>query len=184
MSSFYFLSDAGVSHKVLHIKSGMFFHLLACLVKQYQTQEILSTSTYKGWKILATHLSLCKRGLFFLSEWTVSNITGQLARKRERNGEANYFCELAKGHFKLCAHDIIMFMVNIIVRESECMAWEAGKKRHQSQIENNLLRSEMRQLRGKDQKEKKKKKPTLQEPHTWLQSWLNPPGSNELIFCC
>lgn len=32
-----------------------------------------------------------------------------------------------------------------------------GKKRHQSQIENNLLRSEMRQLRGKDQKEKKRK---------------------------
>lgn len=39
-------------------------------------------------------------------------------------------------------------------------------KRHQSQIKNNLLRSEMRQLRGKDQKEKKKQKPTLQEPHT------------------
>lgn len=37
-------------------------------------------------------------------------------------------------------------------------AWRErqGKKRHQSQIENNLLRSEMRQLRGKDQKEKKK----------------------------
>lgn len=136
----------------------MFFHLFACLVKQYQTQEILSTSTYKGWKILATHLCLCKRGLFFLSEASVSNITGQLARKRERNGEANYFCELAKGHFKLCAHDIIMFMVNIIVGDSECMAWEArGKKRHQSQIENNLLRSEMRQLRGKDQKEKKRR---------------------------
>lgn len=100
----------------------MFFHLLACLVKQYQTQEILSTSTYKGGKILATQGSLCKRGLFFLSEGTVSNITGQLAGKRERNGEANYFCELAKGHFKLCAHDIIMFMVNIIVGDSECMA--------------------------------------------------------------
>lgn len=39
-------------------------------------------------------------------------------------------------------------------------------ERHQSHIENNLLRSEMRQLRGKDQKEKKKKTPTLQEPHT------------------
>lgn len=140
----------------------MSFHLLACLVKQYQTRQILSTSTYKGWKILATHPSLCKRGLFFsflsffLSRGTVSNITGQLARKRERIGEANYFCELAKGHFKLCAHDIIMFMVNIIAGDSECMAWEAMKKKgHQSQIENNLLRSEMRQLRGKDQKEKK-----------------------------
>lgn len=52
----------------------------------------------------------------------MSNITGQLARKRERNGEANYLCELAKGHFKLCAHDIIMFMVNIIVGDSDCMA--------------------------------------------------------------
>lgn len=136
----------------------MFFHLLACLVRQYQTQEILSTSAYKGWKILATHHSLCKRGLFFISEGTVSNITGQLAGKLERNGEANYFCELAKGHSKLCAHDIIMFMVNIIVGDSECMAWEAreGKKRHQSHIENNLLRTEMRQLRGKDQKEKKR----------------------------
>lgn len=30
------------------------------------------------------------------------------------------------------------------------------EKRHQSQMENNLLRSEMQQLRGKDQKEKKK----------------------------
>lgn len=162
----------------------MFFHPLTCLVRKYQTQEIFSTSPYKCWKILTTYPSLGKRGLVFLSGGTVSNIAGQLARKRERNGEANYFCELAKGHFKLCAHDIIMFMVNIIVGDSECMAWEAGKKRHQSQIENNLLRSEMRQLRGKDQKEKKKKKPTLQEPHTWLQSWLNPPGSNELIFCC
>lgn len=50
-------------------------------------------------------------------------------------------------------------------------AWcerQEEKKRHQSQIENNLLRSEMQQLRGKDQKEKKKEKqqPTLQEPHT------------------
>lgn len=120
-----------------------------------------STSAFKGWKILATHPSLCQRVLFFHSERSVSNITGQLARKRERNGEANYLCELAKGHFKLCAHDIIMFMVNIIVGDSDCMAWEARererKKRHQSQIENNLLRSEMRQLRGKDQKEKKKK---------------------------
>lgn len=35
---------------------------------------------------------------------------------------------------------------------------EGKKKRHQSKIENNLLRSEMRQLRGKDQKEKKKKR--------------------------
>lgn len=45
-----------------------------------------------------------------------------------------------------------------------------GWVRHQSRMKNNLLRSEMRQLRGKDQKEKKKekrrKKPTLQEPHT------------------
>lgn len=123
MNSFYFLPAAKVSHKVLHIKSGMFFHLLACLVKQYQTQEILSTSAYKGWKILATHRSLCKKSpFFFLSEGTVSNITGQLARKLERNGEANYFYELAKGHFKLCAHDILMFMVNIIVGDSECMA--------------------------------------------------------------
>lgn len=35
---------------------------------------------------------------------------------------------------------------------------EEKKTRHQSKIENNLLRSEMRQLRGKDQKEKKKKR--------------------------
>lgn len=128
-SFFSFLSKSRISHKVLHIKSGAFFHLLACLVKQYQTQEILSTFAYKGWKILATYPSVYKRGLFFPSEGTVSNISGQLARKRERNREANYFCELAKGHFKLCAHDIIMFMVNIIVGDSECMAWEArGKK--------------------------------------------------------
>lgn len=35
------------------------------------------------------------------------------------------------------------------------------KKGHQSQIENNLLRSEMRQLRGKDQKEKKRRRSQL-----------------------
>lgn len=58
----------------------------------------------------------------FLSFRGNCNIAGQLAKKRERNGEANYFSELAKGHFKLCAHDIIMFMVNIIVGDSECMA--------------------------------------------------------------
>lgn len=61
-----------------------------------------------------------------------------------------------------------MFMVNIIVGDSEC-AWRERRergtgggwgegKRHQSRVENNLLRSEMRQLRGKDQKEKKGKK--------------------------
>lgn len=83
LSFFSSLFDAGVSHEVLHIKSGMFFHLLACLVKQYQTQEILSTFTYKGREILATYPSLYKRGLFFPCEGTVSNITGQLARKRE-----------------------------------------------------------------------------------------------------
>lgn len=58
---FYFLSDA---HKVLHIKSGACFHPLACLVKRYQTQEILSTFTRKGRKLLATYPSLYKRGLF------------------------------------------------------------------------------------------------------------------------
>lgn len=36
-----------------------------------------------------------------------------------------------------------------------------GEKRHPSQIENNLLRSEMWQLRGKDQKEKKKEEAQL-----------------------
>lgn len=123
---FYFLSDA---HKVLHIKSGTSFHPLVGLVKRYQTQEILSTFAHKGRKILATYPSVYKRGLLFPSEMTVSNISEQLARKRERNGEANYFCVLAKGHFKLCAHDIIMFMVNIIVGDSECMAWEAGRKK-------------------------------------------------------
>lgn len=42
--------------------------------------------------------------------------------KQERNGEANYLSELAKGHFKLCAHDIIMFMVNIVVGVAEWLA--------------------------------------------------------------
>lgn len=58
-------------------------------------------------------------------------------------------------------------MVNIIAGDSECAwrerrEWGFGgggeRKRHQSPMENNLLRSEMRQLRGKDQKEKKRKK--------------------------
>lgn len=92
------------------------------LVKRYQTQEILYTFVHKGRKILATYPGLYKRGLLFPSEETVSNISEQLARKGERNGEANYFSVLAKGHFKLCAHDIIMFMVNIIVGDSEWMA--------------------------------------------------------------
>lgn len=92
-------------------------------MKRYQTQEILSTFAHKGRKILATYPRLVQKGPFlFPSEGTVSNISEQLARKRERNGEPNYFCELAKGHFKLCAHDIIMFMVNIIVGDSECVA--------------------------------------------------------------
>lgn len=116
----------------IHIKfyiSNMLFHLVACLAGWYQTQGSLFTFTYKGRKFRATYLSMYKRGPFSPSEGTVSNITGQLARKRERNGEANYFCELAKGHFKLCAHDIIMFMVNIIVGDSESMAWEDKKKK-------------------------------------------------------
>lgn len=74
----------GISHKVLHIKRGAVLSSAALvLVSCIKHREFLFTFTYEGWKILATYPGLYKRGLFSPSEGTVSNITRQLARKRE-----------------------------------------------------------------------------------------------------
>lgn len=74
----------GVSHKVLHIKRGtVLSSATLVLVSCIKHREFFFTFTYEGWKILATYPGSYKRGLFSPSEGAVSNITRQLARKRE-----------------------------------------------------------------------------------------------------